>query len=378
MKVFKKILSLSLAVIYITMSFTMASPVESEISKYMYKDGKFDIVVASESDYLLVDYNEIDKIESNDKLIQLIDNGVTIFFYGEKISFDKVQSVFHDEYVVDFDEKSAKSISGIYITNINGKRSYGGVIDASNHILTNKKTKEKITVTDAAKAENIRVKKHNPLDYLIKMDKDIKETKKNKLNDISAMTIKTQMPASGFDTVVFNWYYDYNPYGEMKSPVYVYSHGLISGEHYADLITSITASANDGYAVVGFKSKLYANYDNQKLVDWTDLPSKTDSIAMGLSGSAPGLSYYTSTEGVDVDPNISFSGVEAEWECNSRPLALYTIDGEAFKIEPGVRLSSDDTSLQFRRYYKMDIENVFWGTEYYTDDMYSTTTITID
>lgn len=365
----KKIFSMVLMVtIILAMGSSAYASSDNSRMKYIFKEDDLKCI-HSTTRMVLIEYDDLDLFHKA-TLEKVLNNGVSIMFYGNDISFDDVKDNIGDksDFNMELSPNLANKITGLSVTLKGSKYQYSGVIDATDILVTNVNTGEKSRLSEIeTRNSKTRVAKHSPLDFA----DDI-------YNEIVSET-ETLMPPSGADEIKGNWYYDLGDYGEMKAPVYCYYGGYVSGEYYWDLLTSMTANPNDGYCVVNFSTEIDLNKGNQKLVDWSDLPSKTDSISVSLgadsSGPSAGISYSTSTTGLDVDPSISYSDCTAEWDVNSRPFLLEQGNGVPVKIEPAVRVSNNKSKIKFTRYYYMDIEDVLWGTSYTTDNMYSIFTV---
>lgn len=365
----KKVLSVVLAVIMLlsmgTSVFAAGTNMEIEYVSTTEElrgiDALTELVVIQEDDLVLIDTTLIR---------EYLDDSVSFMVYGNNLSFTDIKALVGDTtaFNVEMSPDLADKITAVTISKQDGKFKYNGVVDATDVVVTNNETNETMRLSQIENNANI-----NYVHSALKFIEDIYE-------EITYEALTPRMPPSGADEICGNWYYDFGEYGEMKAPVYCYYLGYTSGEYYWDLMCSMTANPADGYCVVNFRTKLNANYNNQVLVDWTELPSKTDSIGVSLGGDSSGpnggISYSTSTKGLTVDPDISYSDVTAEWFVNSRPLLLSQGDGEPVKIEPAIRISrSSSSTVKFARYYYMDIEDVFWGTSYTTDYMYAIFTI---
>lgn len=365
----RKVLSILLVTIMLlTMSTnTFASDTNMEIEyvstteELRNIDELTKLVIIQEDDLAMID---------NTLIRELLDTSVSIMIYGNNLSFPEIKTIAGDTtaFNVEMSPDLVDKVTSITISKQNGKFEYNGVVDATDVVVTNNETNENMRLSQIENNAN-----KNYVHSALKFLEDI-------YTEVTYEAPTARMPAGGYDEICGNWYYDFGEYGEMKAPVYCYYLGQTSGQHYWDLLCSMTANPSDGYCVVNFRTKLNAKYNSQVLVDWTDLPSKTDSISVslgvGLSGPNAGLSYSTSTTGLKVDPDISYSDVTAEWIVDSRPLFLSQGDGKPVKIEPAIRISrASSSTVKFERYYYMDIEDVFWGTSYTTNNMYAIFTI---
>lgn len=366
----KKIMSLLLCAILalnLTVSIAFATDTNMDVeyvtttAELSNIDGSTKLVVIQENDLPFVDTFSIKAA---------LNSGVSVMIYGDGLRFSEIKTIAGDtsEFNVEMSPDLENKITGIAISKRGGKFEYNGIVDATDVIVVNNETDEAMSLSEIENSANENYV-HSPLKFIEDIYREVE-------NNVPV----TRMPPSGADEIFGNWYYDFGEYGEMKAPVYCYYLGRTSGNYYWDLMCSMTANPPDGYCVVDFRTKFDANYNSQKLVDWTDLPSKTDSIGVSLGGDSSGInggiSYSTSTTGLSVDPNISYSDVTAEWVVNSRPFLLAQGDGVPVKIEPAIRISrAASSTVKFTRYYYMDVEDVFWGTSYTTNYMYTTFTV---
>lgn len=366
----KKVIAIILCMI-LALNFSMVSVFASDDNMEIeYVSTTEELRNISESTKLVVIQKDDLSLIDTTLIRGVLDTTVAVMIYGSNLVFTDIKAIVGDttEFDVEMSPDLENKVTAITISKQNGKFQYNGVVDATDVLVTNNETSETMRLSQVANNAN-----ENYVHSALKFIEDI-------YADISCESPSARMPASGYNAICGNWYYDFGKYGEMKAPVYCYYLGKTSGAYYWDLMCSMTANPSDGYCVVKFKTMLDANYNSQALVDWTDLPSKTDSISVSLGGDSSGpnggLSYSTSTTGLKVSTDISYSDVTAEWIVNSRPFLLTQRDGEPVKIEPAIRISrASSSTVKFARYYYMDIEDVFWGISYTTNYMYAIFTV---
>lgn len=322
------------------------------------------------NDAIVVDESKLMSVDMNN-MIELIDNGLIFMVKGKNLNIKDIMKTVEDSRDVDYKDNSGGEITSISVYKVNGSYMYSATVDMSNTLLTNVETNETYTVKEyiMSKGEN---KEHNPIEFVDSIISSKKELLEYNLKDKPENDVELQGFPTGFDDIIFDWWYDYPSLARMKGVVYYYDIGLYSGKEYWDFVSTMTADPEDNVAILDYRIKLDATAQGQELVDYTQLPSEVGSFTISLAGGENGtsVSYSTSTQSQDVK---NYTGESyGEWKVVPNHGLIWDF-GESWKIEPGIRVSDTGGTTSIRRYYYM----MFYDgiAQLSTNYMYSDTTV---
>ena len=235
-----------------------------------------------------------------------------------------------------------------YFFKINNSLEFGGVIDASELKLKNIATGEYVAAKDIiVKDKDGKDIKSLPFDAIDNINYSysyLKEISKELINGIADNSkVNTLMPPGNYSYVRgTTWTNLGSNFGRMIGTVYFYRYAQDT-THLWDCVTRLRVDSYSDFKMRYMKTKSYANYINQDIIDWEALPNNNSSFTISI-GLSPGLSYTSSTTGVGVSETSGTDWVE--WYGDAGSIG----NPDLVTIEPVCRVTNTYNNFVFRRY----------------------------
>lgn len=333
------------------------------------------------SDYkmILVDSNALEKIES-DKVIELIDNGATLYIEKSNVSLKEISSVLgldepDDRFV------SGAQVKGAFIFNQNDNYCFGviGTIECSPVDWDNLGAEDTLDVPlhepiligedgeqlEHASSANAKYGQIDTEDFVNAIDGFRRDFNKKACKEVESDLVYMQLPTKGFDGSPY-----YNYFSLTTSSGFAFGSATISQYRYnictymdgnkkkavTDIVSTFTISPMSTLYVNDYKTRIHANISNMDIIGQSYLNSNSsfsytlsggfsaNNIISGSAGASTTNSYSTNNQTIQ---NDFFAQKYKNW--NSEPTQKWK--GSSWEIEPCIRIINTDASTYKNQAY---------------------------
>lgn len=339
-------------------------------------------------DMLLLCYTDMHNVK-DELLLESIDNGSVIMIYGTHLPIEELQIDFLgsiNDKAANFSNNLGNECALFYVYKTNNTILTGGVLDCTNQKLRNRKTGEYTAIKDIENKDvNVNEIKLDNYDVMVNIKdcyEGIESNNRFMMNIPSdSDQVSTLMPPLPATYIKGDYWTDLGaPYGKLINTAYLYKH-RVGTKSYWDIITSMIVQplVNNNismYAVHNMKSKIYANYSNQDIIDYIELPSNSNNFTVTLQSSGVvNLAYSSSTTALFISNSVGTKQVQF----TATPGILSHQAGIPRKFEPGARATNTSGNFVFRIYTYAyfcnrselplpDYETPYWYTTFTVPD----------
>ena len=352
---------------------------QAVFSEPSHKETPTEFNKTSTSEYLdfeviLVDKNSLDTADA-EKIIELIDNGSTLWIDDNNVSLKEVSRFLGIEEPDDRFVRGAQ-VSGAFIFNHNNNYCFGisGVVNAdssnAHDVLTKLEDEtyyKPIPISQSgdyfesfdATYEHVEV---NLEDFVNSISKFRSDFNKQACKQLECDLVYMQLPSKSFDGTP---YYNYFTVMETMASLTItqYRYDICTYQEngtkkkITDIVTNFTISPNSILYVNNYKTRMHANIANMTIIGQSYLNSNSSSsytLSGGFStngtvinGSIQASTTNTYSTNNQTIQNDFFNQKYKNW--NSEPTQKWT--GASWELEPCIRiLNTDATTYKCQAY----------------------------